>query len=369
MRQNEDTAEERSPNAQTPKPRASRRTFLKTAALSGLAFGATAIPGPLLPNPSHAEPARAVPPAGWPMTEKWFPSKWGAGDQAGASNSLTPAKAVEAGRLIKNGKVYSLGRVYEAGMPFFGTRSWNLKIPSAPFYGPAGRNKLIANEEYLCAEIGQVGVQFDGLAHIGVETKGPHDNSGKLYYNGFNATEVHGPFGMKQLGVEHVKPFVTRAVLFDVKGLKGRNLQRGEEITAQDLREALARQHITEADFGEGDVALVRSGWGDQWMVVDNKTYYDGEPGVGLEACQWLIDKGACLIGADNWGVEVQPSPDPELSFPCHQLCLTMHGVYLFENLTFEGPIQDGVSVAAFFFSPVPIKGATGSPGNPILIV
>jgi hypothetical protein len=201
-------------------PDQGRRRFLEMAALGALASGA-----PLSAKEANAAP----PPAGWPMTDKWFPSRWGVGDQAGASNWMSPQKVLEAVTLIKSGKVHSLGRVYEAGMPFFGTRGWNLKIPSAPFYGPAGRNKLIANEEYLCAEIGQVGTQFDGLSHIGVETKGPHDNSGKLYYNGFNGTEVHGAFGMKKLGVEHAKPFVTRAVIFDVKGLKGRNLERGEE--------------------------------------------------------------------------------------------------------------------------------------------
>jgi kynurenine formamidase len=123
-----------------------------------------------------------------------------------------------------------------------------------------------------------------------------------------------------------------------------------------------------ESEFRAGDVALIRCGWGEQWMVVDSKKYYDGEPGVGLEACQWLIDRGACLIAADNWGVEVQPSTDPELSFPCHHLCLTMHGVYMFENLTFEEPVTDQTYQGAFFFSPLPVKGATGSPGNPILI-
>jgi kynurenine formamidase len=339
-----------------------RRDFLKTAA-SGLMAGAAGAAG------ISATAAAPPPPQGWPMTEKWFPSKWGAADQAGASNLMTPQKALEAASLIRSGTVYSLGRVYEAGMPFFGTRGWNLKIPSAPFYGPVGRNRIIANEEYLCTEIGQVGTQFDGLAHIGVESKGPDDNSGKLYYNGLAATEVHGPFGMKKLGVEHVKPFVTRAVIFDVKGLKGRDLKRGEEISAQELADALARQNMKDSDFHAGDVALVRTGWGDQWMVVDNKKYYDGEAGVGLDACQWLLDRGAALVGADNWGVEVIPNPDPQLSFPCHQLMLTMNGVYLFENLTLEGPVKDGVHVGAFIFSPLPIKGATGSPGNPLLIV
>jgi kynurenine formamidase len=322
-------------------PRMNRRQFLEAAAVGALACGGL----------RSGEATGAAPPEGWPMTQNWFPSRWGTGDQAGASNLMHP------------------GKVLEAGMPFFGTRGWNLKIPSAPFYGPAGRNKLIANEEYLCAEIGQVGTQFDGLSHIGVETRGPHDNSGKLYYNGFSASDVHGAFGMKKLGIEHVKPFVTRAVIFDVKGLKGRNLERGEEISAQDLKAALSRQRLSESDFKEGDVALVRCGWGDQWMAVDNKKYYDGEPGVGLDACQWLVDKGACLVGADNWGVEVIPNPDRELNFPCHHLLLTMNGVFMFENLTLEGPVRDGVSIGAFVFSPVPIKGATGSPGNPLFII
>jgi kynurenine formamidase len=343
-------------------PGTSRREFLKGAALGGLSVGAGVV------GQAVAAGAAETPSEGWPMSEKWFPSRWGAADQAGASNLVTPAKVLEAAALMKTGKIYSLGRVYEAGMPFFGTRGWNLKIPGAPFFGSVGRNKIIANEEYLCAEIGQVGTQFDGLAHIGVESKGPSDNSGKLYYNGLNAMEVHGPFGMRKLGIEHCKPFVTRAVLFDVKALKGRNLSRGEVITVQDLKDALVHQKMTESDFREGDVALVRCGWGDLWMV-DNKKYYDGEPGVGLEACQWLIDKGVCVIAADNWGVEVLPAADATLSFPCHQLCLTMNGVYLFENLNFDAPANDGVFQGAFFFSPLPIKGATGSPGNPVLIV
>jgi hypothetical protein len=82
---------------------------------------------------------------------------------------------------------------------------------------------------------------------------------------------------MRKLGIEHYKPFVTRAVLFDAKALKRRDLNRGEEITAPDLKDALAHQKMTESDFREGDAALVRCGWGDLWMV-DNKKYYDGSP-------------------------------------------------------------------------------------------
>ena len=42
---------------------------------------------------------------------RWWPSEWGADDQRGALNRITPAKVVQASRLIKEGKVYELGRV------------------------------------------------------------------------------------------------------------------------------------------------------------------------------------------------------------------------------------------------------------------
>ncbi len=46
----------------------------------------------------------------------WWPNPtWGAGDQAGASNWITPEKIVEAVRLVKTGKVYEIGQVYEKG--------------------------------------------------------------------------------------------------------------------------------------------------------------------------------------------------------------------------------------------------------------
>ena len=54
--------------------------------------------------------------------DKWYPSRWGAADQRGAANRLTPAKVRDARSMITAGKVYQLGRTYEAGMPLYGTR-------------------------------------------------------------------------------------------------------------------------------------------------------------------------------------------------------------------------------------------------------
>jgi len=68
------------------------------------------------------------------QADRWFPSRWGAADQRGAANDLTPAKALEARNMIKTGTVYQLGHVYESSMPLFGTRHFSLRIPQT--FGP-----------------------------------------------------------------------------------------------------------------------------------------------------------------------------------------------------------------------------------------
>ena len=48
-----------------------------------------------------------------------------------------------------------------------------------------GENKIVWNDEFLCTEIGQVGTQFDGLAHIGVAMGHTGDQNTQMFYNGF----------------------------------------------------------------------------------------------------------------------------------------------------------------------------------------
>ena len=67
-----------------------------------------------------------------PIGPAWWPSRWGAADEAGASNWMTPEKVRSAVTLVKTGKTYRLGRDYEAGMPLFGARVFALRIPGAP---------------------------------------------------------------------------------------------------------------------------------------------------------------------------------------------------------------------------------------------
>jgi kynurenine formamidase len=295
-----------------------------------------------------------------PIGPKWWPSPWGAEDQRGAANRLTPQKVLEGTQLIRTGQMYSLGRMYEYGMPLFGKRHFSLTIPGSPTGGPDGANKLVYHDELFSGEIGQIGTQLDGLGHIGVRMAGDD-----FFYNGFRRSEFGKAYGLEKLGIENVGVFFTRGILLDVPGLKGvERLQIGEVITAADLEACARKEGVT---IKEGDVVLVRSGHGQLWMK-NNDAYNKGEPGIGMGAGRWLVDKKIALVGSDSWATEVVPPEDKDRPFEVHQLLLVRNGIYNLENLNLEEIARDKVYEFAFIFAPLRLKGATGSPGNPIAV-
>jgi kynurenine formamidase len=288
------------------------------------------------------------------QSDRWYPSRWGADDQRGAANRLTPAKVLEAKDLIKQGTVYQLGHVYESGMPMFGTRHYSLRIPQA--FAMPGRNQAVYHDEVISGELGQIGTQFDGLGHLGI---------GDLFYNGNRRSEFAQAEGLMRLGIENVGPIVTRGVLIDVARFKGvEQLQGGYEITLADVQGALQRERV---EIRPGDVVVIHTGWGALWMK-DNPRFVESAPGIGIAAAQFLADKEVVVVGADTWGVEVMPNPDSSLSAPVHQLLIARNGIYLHENLITEALARDSVYEFAYMFAPLRLKGATGSPGNPIAV-
>ena len=53
---------------------------------------------------------------------------------------------------------------------------------------------------------------------------------------------------------------------------------------------------------------------------------------------------------------------------PVHQWNIVRHGIYHLECLDLERLAADKVYEFAFIFAPLRLKGATGSPGNPIAV-
>ena len=345
-----------------------RRGFLKATGVAGASAvavaGATHGKFGLAPiTPAQAD-TTSLPKL---SQEKWWPSKWGAEDQAGASNHITPAKVLDAAKWIKDGKIYKIGRNYEAKMPLFGARAFTLRIPGSPTGGPFGDNRMVYHDEFVSTEIGQVGTQFDGLGHIGIQLGAEGDKREMRFYNGHAASDFSDAYGLKKLGVENCKPFFTRGHLIDMVAVKGRMMEAGEEISVADVRAALQKQSIAETDIKPGDAIFFHTGWGSLWGKNNDK-FNSGEPGIGLEVANWVIEKDLSLTGADTWAVEVVPNPDKTLAFAVHMTLQTKHGILNHENLAFDDLVADKKYQFVYIFAPLPIVGATGSPGSPIAV-
>ncbi|MGH8731292.1 MAG: cyclase family protein, partial [Burkholderiales bacterium] len=161
-----------------------------------------------------------------PAPEARCPSKWGAGDERGAANLMSPELVLRASRLIKTGEVVELGRVLAMDMPFFGTRRFDIHTKRTG--GPMGTNKRYTNEELVITELGQVGTQFDMFSHQSI------DNS---HYNCFKTDEITSRNGFTKLGVDKIGAIYTRGVLIDVAASKGVDmLPLSYEITVDDLQ-------------------------------------------------------------------------------------------------------------------------------------
>lgn len=315
-----------------------------------------------------------------PLKDKWAPSEWGADDKVGASNRTTPEMVLKAAGLVKKGKVATLGKVYQQDAPGFGSRGWRMTIPGLPTGGPFGGQQLVYNDEYVATEIGQIGTQFDGPGHIGVTT-----SKGHFFYNGRFTDKTSNAYGMGDLGVEFVaqKGYVCRGVLLDAAALRGVEQMavpkggKGDPsiITVEDIKTMIKNQGI--AEIGEGDCVFVHTGHGNIWHPSKWDTFdaaekqkriaafNAGSPGLGIEACEYLAERKIILTGSDTWPSEAVPG-ETDQPFECHIKLQTKRGIFNLENLDLTQLVADKAYEFMFAWSPLKIKGGTGSPGNPV---
>ncbi len=305
-----------------------------------------------------------------PLGSKWWPHPiWGEGDEAGSTNWYTKpevlARAMSANK--GEGKVYKLGHAYTADMPLFGARKFSLRIPGTPTGGTFGGNKIMWNDEFLATEVGQVGTQFDGLGHIGVQVGADGDKTEMRWYNGFTAAEMGGAYGLQKLGTEKLHPIVARGILIDIAAIWGSDMVAGDVVTMEHVNKALEAQGMAGYEFQAGDAIIMRTGWEQYWEDVP--TYNGGAPGIGMEVARWIAeDVQAGVTGFDTWPGDAVPNPDEACIFCVHTYLQTRHGIVNQENMKLSELAADGVYEFTYVYSPAPIAGATGSMGAPIAL-
>ncbi|HET7052312.1 MAG TPA: cyclase family protein [Solirubrobacterales bacterium] len=291
---------------------------------------------------------------------QWWPSRYGAEDQAGTGNELTPERVLAALRIPSRGEVIELAQLLEPGIPAYPPRGWDQLILA---HGSLDESVLAPDttrpsyfEEHV-SQTYQIGCHLDALGHLGIDGR---------FYNGHHYKDIYEPTGLTKLGIEHARPWLAKGVCLDIAGLVGEEmLTEGFAIDPDHLAAACERQEV---EIGAGDVVVVHTGWSKLWNV-DNERYGALEPGLGWEAGHWLTDRRISLAAADNWCLEVWPPEKEDAPLAVHQHLLAETGTYILENIKTQELIDGGVSEFLFVLSPNRTKGSTGSMASPLAVV
>ena len=288
--------------------------------------------------------------------EDWYPSKYGAEDELGAANLLSPEKVMEAAKLITEGKTYALGIAVGRDTPAFPPRSLSITVlqPGQAAGASLGANKMTYNDDIFMGWLG-IGTQIDGLGHLGIDG---------VYYNGNKAENFAETTGLAKMSVDKIPPIVTRGVLIDMARHKNvERMNEGEIITADDIRAATQAQGV---EIREGDVAVFHTGW--LSMLDEDPTRYGkGEPGIDAEAAEYLASLSPVAVGADTWGIEAVPFATDRV-FEAHQVLLAKNGIYILETLDTRQLIAGGVQEFMFVLGQPRYEGSVQAIINPVAI-
>ncbi len=285
-----------------------------------------------------------------PTLRNW--GRWGADDQLGTLNFITPQMRIAAAQSVRTGRTVSLAHERAVddpnGIRRFSYQNFHYTDPQPEESGTIDAVGMIYH--------GYTVTHLDALCHLFT----PEGREGM--YNGYPISLVTDA-GSAKLGVEvmGVHGIVGRGVLLDIAALRGGPLPLGSVISRADLEAAEARQRVT---VGTGDILFVRNGGG----AANGYTL-----GTGLhpDCLRWLHDREVAALGHDGDG-DVHP-PQPGLARwtePVHMVLIPYLGMPLICGSDLEAIAaactQEGRWSFFLTLAPWRFKGATSSPVNPL---
>jgi kynurenine formamidase len=288
--------------------------------------------------------------------------RWSDGDEIGALNLITSERVVAAAGLVSSGEVVSLAREIRHDVARTAERTGPTLVLSTDggdyAAGAVGGGGAYFADDFLAMPVA-TGTHIDSLAHAW---------SDRGLYNGHDPNTVRSR-GAKFCGVDKVHGIVTGGVLADVCALKRvERLPPSYAITAEELEQATVGRGN---EVGPGDALLIRTGWLSPASLAERSAaeLESREPGIGMDAAEWIAERDVAVVGADNIGVEVFPPEDPKVRAPLHVWLLSQLGVYLIELLDLEALAEREPGRFLFVAAPLRLRGAVNSPLNPLAIL
>lgn len=295
--------------------------------------------------------------------------RWGADDELGTLNLVTPAKRKQAAALVREGISVSCAWDIENTLQpdqMLGTPQ-RLMVATGEGLAdpdrPTAAGRMAGAMEFIgLVYHGYSVTHVDGLSHIFWD--------GKMY-NGTPASRVTAAQGATKKAITTLRDGVmTRGVVLDVAAAAGVDwLEPGVAVGPEMLEAAEARQGVT---VEEGDVVLLRTGYGRRKRERGREALGKvGFPGWGAEALPWLHKRGAAMIGCDT-AQDASPSAYAGLGIPVHAVGITAMGLWLIDNCDLENVVATAERLKRwefqFVLAPLRVIGGTGSPANPLAI-
>jgi kynurenine formamidase len=324
--------------------------------------------------------------------------EFGADDQRGRMNLLTPARRLAAVREVREGVVFSLSLPldYPGGPGLWETRSpprlaathFANGHSAYPFhmsgYARRATDVVCDDQVTLCL---QYSTQWDALAHCGSEFDADGDGVREaVFYNGYRAgTDIAAPgaaggTGARALGIENLARAGVqgRGVLIDLHGSYGR---RCASVGYDELMRLMEAQKVS---VEPGDFVCLYTGFADLVLAMQKKPDHRilqkscaGLDGADARLQRWIDDSGLVALCADNAAVEstamVDHGAEREALLPLHELCLFKLGIHLAELWYLRELAQwlaaHGRNRFLLTAPPLDLPGAVGSPVTPLATV
>lgn len=289
-------------------------------------------------------------------------TRWGADDQAGTVNYITPSVTARAAALVQSGQVFGLGIPMDRNGP---------AIESPLRFNPHHFMSILPTEKLRDGEVGiaddvlflplQSATQWDSLAHVSFR--------GQIY--GGRASSLVTSAGTSVNDVRNFASRVaTRGVLLDVARHRGvDSLVPSEAIEAGELQEVAAAAGV---EVVEGDAVLVRTGYLSRCRDRGWVGYGGAAPGLGMSNLEWFAERRIAAVATDTYAVEVKPYQVDNQASPFHVVALVYMGLLLGEifdlDALAESCAQDGRFEFLFVGAGLPVTTAVGTPVNPFAI-
>jgi kynurenine formamidase len=287
--------------------------------------------------------------------------RWGADDQLGTLNLLTPARRQAAAGLVAAGTCVSLGRRI-GGAPQPDDPQPPLQLMKAAGEAAPARGGSHASDWIGLAPHGFAVTHVDAFSHQFFDG---------TMYNGQPASLVTTRTGAGAGSVEaFAGGIVGRGVLLDLPAAQDRGwLDPGEYVRPADLDAAAARQ----AEVRPGDILLIRVGR-DARAVQHGRTdpVTAGLPGLSADCLPWLREHDVALLGSDGVSDQMTPGGAPH-PMPVHAGALTLLGLPLLDNAWLEDLAAvcaaEGRREFLAVICPLRLRRATGSAVNPVAVL